>query len=286
MFIRYRKLDKGKTRIQVVENYWVSGKVRQKVLRHVGTAKDDSELVEMKKLAEYLKETIEEELRPKLFTKEQMPEKIDKSRFAQTQKDLPMLVNLHHLREEKRITTGFHDIYGKLFDVVGYGGILKSNKVSRGVFKDIVMARLSKPVSKRASCKMLAENFGIDYNLDQIYRMLDSLKSEKKNKNNEIVIIDRTPAIQNISYQYTKRLLNGKITLFFYDCTTLYFESFTEDELLRFGYSKDNKFNQGQVLLALLVTEEGLPCGYEVFPGSMYEDVLLVLRTMYEVKNI
>ena len=56
-------------------------------------------------MAEYLKETIDEELRPKLFTKEQMPEKIDKSRFAQAQKDLPMLVNLHHLREDKRITT-------------------------------------------------------------------------------------------------------------------------------------------------------------------------------------
>jgi len=101
--------------------------------------------------------------------------------------------------------------------------------------------------------------------------MLDSIKSEKKNKNKEVVFIDRIPAIQNIAYQFTKRLLNDKITLFFYDCSTLYFESFIEDELRRFGYSKDNKFNQGQVLLALLVTEEGLPCGYEVFPGNMYE---------------
>ena len=50
-----------------------------------------------------------------------------------------------------------------------------------------------------------------------------------------------------------------------------FFESFTEDELRQFGYSKDHKFNQGQVLLALLVTEEGLPLGYEVFPGNMYE---------------
>jgi len=61
------------------------------------------------------------------------------------------------------------------------------------------------------------------------------------------------------------------VTLFFYDCTTIYFESFTEDDLRRFGYSKDHKFNQGQVLLALTVTDEGLPVGYEVFPGNMYE---------------
>ena len=271
MFIRYRKSETGKTRVQIVENYWINKKVKQKVLRHVGTAEDESALEHLKKIAEYLKETIEDELRPKLFTKEQLPEKTEKSRFAQMQKELPMLVNLHNLREEKRITTGFHDIYGKLFDVAGYGQVSKSNKVSAKVFKDIVMARLAKPVSKRASCEMLAENFGIDYNLDQVYRMLDSIKSEKKNKKKEVVVIDRIPDIQNIAYQYTKRLLNGKITLFFYDCTTLYFESFTEDELRRFGYSKDNKFNQGQVLLALSATEEGLPCGYEVFPGNMYE---------------
>ena len=271
MFIRYRKLGNGKTRVQIVENYWIKKTVTQKVLRHVGTAKDDTELEHMKKMAEYLKETIEDELRPKLFTKEQLPEKIDKSRFAQMQKELPLLVNLHNLREENRIICGFHDIYGKLFDVVGYGQVLKSNSVSRKVFRDIVMARLAKPLSKRASCEMLAENFGTDYSLDQIYRMLDSIKSEKKNKNKEVVFIDRIPSIQNIAYQFTRRLLNDKITLFFYDCSTLYFESFIEDELRRFGYSKDNKFNQGQVLLALLVTQEGLPCGYEVFPGNMYE---------------
>jgi transposase len=77
----------------------------------------------------------------------------------------------------------------------------------------------------------------------------------------------------------------------FYDCTTLYFESFTEDELRRFGYSKDHKFNQGQVLLALMVTNEGLPVGYDVFPGNMYEgDTFKVaiekIKIRYHVKRV
>jgi len=271
MFIRYRELKDGKTRIQIVENYRVNGKVKQKVLRHVGTAKDEAELAHITKIAEYLKETIEDELHPKLFTKEQLPEKIEKSRLAQVQDKLPMLVNLQNLREEKRITIGFHEVYGNLFDEVGYGNVLKSSKVSAKVFKDIVMARLAKPVSKRASCEMLAENFGREHTLDQVYRMLDSIKSEKKNVANKIITIDKTYDIQMITQSYSKRLLNGKMTLFFYDCTTLYFESFTEDDLRRFGYSKDHKFNQGQILLTLLVTDEGLPVGYEVFEGNMYE---------------
>ena len=272
MFVRYRKVKNGSTRVQVVESYRVGNKIVQKVLRHAGTAKNDAELEYLKKVAEFLKETIEEELNPKLFTKEQLPERVAKiSRLDQVEAELPVLVNLHHLREEKRIITGFHEVYGKLFDRVGYGHILKSSKVSSKIFKDIVLARLAKPVSKRASCEMLAENFGISYNLEQVYRMLDAIKSEKKNVNGEVVITDKIPAIQNITFQYSKRLLNGRVTLFFYDCTTIYFESFTEDDLRRFGYSKDRKFNQGQVLLALTVTDEGLPVGYEVFPGNMYE---------------
>jgi transposase len=258
--------------VQIVENYRIGNKVIQKVLRHAGTAKNDAELEYLGQVAEYLKETIEEELNPKLFTKEQLPESVGKrSRIDHVEAELPMLVNLHHLREEQRIITGFHEVYGKLFDMVGYGQVLKSGKVSATVFRDIVLARLAKPVSKRASCEMLAEHFGISYNIEQVYRMLDAIKSEKENAKKEIVITDRIPAIQNITFQYSKRLLNGRVTLFFYDCTTLYFESFTEDDLRRFGYSKDHKFNQGQVLLALTVTDEGLPVGYEVFAGNMYE---------------
>ena len=274
--------------MQIVENYRVGNKVVQKVLRHAGTAKNEEELDYLKQVAEYLKETLEDELYPKLFTKEELPKKKAKSHLEQVEAELPMLVNLHNLREEKRITTGFHEVYGKLFDRVGYGNILKSSKVSNQIFKDIVLARLAKPVSKRASCEMLAENFGISYNLEQIYRMLDAIKSEKKNAKKEIVLTDKIPAIQKVTYQYSKRLLNGKVTLFFYDCTTLYFESFTEDELRRFGYSKDHKFNQGQVLLALTVTDEGLPVGYEVFAGNMYEGdtFLLAINKLKEKYSI
>ena len=81
----------------------------------------------------------------------------------------------------------------------------------------------------------------------------------------------RTTILQKRSWQYSQQLLGNEIPILFYDCTTLYFGSFTEDELRRFGYSKDHKFNQGQVLLALMVDSEGLPAGYGVFPGGIYE---------------
>jgi transposase len=97
--------------------------------------------------------------------------------------------------------------------------------------------------------------------------------------------------IQSKAYYATKQVLGGKINVLFYDATTLYFESFIEDDLKQNGYSKDFKFNQPQVILALLVTQEGLPIGYEVFPGSCYEGhtvipVLQKLKERYELEKI
>ena len=83
-------------------------------------------------------------------------------------------------------------------------------------------------------------------------------------------------------------MFGGKIDLIFFDATTLYFESFTEDELKQNGFSKDHKFGQPQVLLALMVTEQGIPIGYEVFPGSTYEGHTLIpmLESIKERYNL
>ena len=62
----------------------------------------------------------------------------------------------------------------------------------------------------------------------------------------------------------------------FYDVTTLYFETFTEDELRKNGFSKDNKLQQPQIVVALMVTPEGFPVGYEVFSGSTFEGHTLI----------
>lgn len=48
----------------------------------------------------------------------------------------------------------------------------------------------------------------------------------------------------------------------FYDVTTLYFEAFEEDEFRKNRFSKENKFQQPQILIALMVTKEGFPIAY------------------------
>ncbi len=64
--------------------------------------------------------------------------------------------------------------------------------------------------------------------------------------------------------------------LVFYDITTLYFESSSEDDFRKLGFSKDGKSNNLQILLELFVGQSGYPIGYEVFEGNKFEGHTLI----------
>jgi transposase len=56
----------------------------------------------------------------------------------------------------------------------------------------------------------------------------------------------------------------------------LYFETFEEDDLRKNGFSKDNKSQEPQVVVALMVSKEGFPFAYEVFPGNIFEGQTII----------
>ena len=64
-------------------------------------------------------------------------------------------------------------------------------------------------------------------------------------------------------------------------CTSKHFKS---DELRITGFSKDNKPQQPQIVIGLLVTHSGFPLSYEVFPGNTFEgtDNVANYRKIYE----
>src|SRR6185437_4795955 len=77
--------------------------------------------------------------------------------------------------------------------------------------------------------------------------------------------------VQQINFDHTIRILGGKLTVVFYDVTTLYFEAPDEDDLRRTGFSKDGKHNEPQIVLGLLVSENGYPLDHEIFEGDKFE---------------
>lgn len=129
--------------------------------------------------------------------------------------------------------------------------------------------RILKPMSKSKTFRTRDEllfDFS-DLTLDEIYNSLDVLAARKKTIINNLN--------KNIEAVYSRVK-----TIAFYDVTTFYFESFDSDELRARGMSKENKTNEVQVVLGLLVDGEGIPINYELFRGNTSE-----MKTIIDVIN-
>ncbi len=84
-------------------------------------------------------------------------------------------------------------------------------------------------------------------------------------------------------------LFGAKFDVLLYDLTSTYFECDAPDEQTdprRFGYSRDKRSDCVQVIVALVVTPEGLPLAYEMLPGNTADkttlrDMLQLIQKRY-----
>ncbi|MFQ5592449.1 MAG: IS1634 family transposase [Phycisphaerae bacterium] len=75
-----------------------------------------------------------------------------------------------------------------------------------------------------------------------------------------------------------KDLFNVEFDVLLYDLTSTYFEAnppFEEGDKRRFGHSRDKRSDCVQVVIALVVTPQGLPLAYEVLPGNTADNTTL-----------
>jgi len=73
-------------------------------------------------------------------------------------------------------------------------------------------------------------------------------------------------------------LFGAKCEVLLYDLTSTYFESdppFADNDKRQFGYSRDKRSDCVQVVIALVVTPEGFPLGYEVMAGNTADNTTL-----------
>ena len=283
MFVRIKKTPLSKkTAVQLVENTRKNGKVSQKIIRHFGYAINDEEIQALKRIAERYKLELINQSQPLLFSCDTIMDMLVEKVSKEQKISEALIVDLTQIREEKRLKVGIHQIYGNLFDVIGFHKCIDKwyrKKATLRLMRNIVMARIERPQSKRGSVQNLSDQYGIDAEVNSVYRMMDLIDDKVINKINQL-------AYNNIS-----NLFETPVDVVFYDCTTLYFESFVEDDLKIKGYSKDGKFNESQVILALMVTQCGLPLGYEVFPGNSFEgdtldQALDKLKNKYKIGKV
>lgn len=257
MFIRKKINKNGTYTILLVTGERVVGKKNPvtRTIKHFGTAKNKHELKTMLKQAEEYKTNLEI-VSPKAKT----------LRIAS---DLD-------IKSCSSRNTGFADVYGSMFDSVFNTLDLKPTSIQK--LRDLVIMRIAAPASKHKTAK-LAEEYGIDCKVDGIYKFMDLLTIPVANK------------IKKIVYEHTTKILAEEkrtIDVLFYDLTTVYFETSTQDEIRNFGFSKDGKHQHVQIMLAVIVTTDGLLIDYKEFSGNTFEGHTLipVLDEIKEQYNI
>ena len=128
----------------------------------------------------------------------------------------------------------------------------------------LVIARLCEPSSelhiaedwyRRTALDDLLGVASEDVYDERLYRALDRLLPHKESVEKHLV--KRLGELFAIEYD-----------LLLYDVTSTYFEGIGDPEICKRGYSRDHRPDCVQVNLALVVTKEGLPLGYELFEGN------------------
>jgi transposase len=114
----------------------------------------------------------------------------------------------------------------------------------------------------------LADLLGADFALAEIHKLYachDRLLSHKQ-------------ALFDHLVGRWRDLFNANFDVLLYDLTSTYFEAdppFPQADKRRYGYSRDHRPDCLQVVIALVVTPEGLPLAYEVLPGNTRDNATL-----------
>lgn len=246
MFVRKKKNKSGTVSVQIIDK-----SDGYKVVKTVGSSSDEKEIRQLARKAEKIIRTSSGQQK-ELFSFKNA-EEIAVEKF------------LKSLKNKQIHTIGPELIFGTLFDRIGF------NAIKDELFRHLVITRLVYPVSKLKTVDYLYRYQGITVQPDTIYRFLDKLQDRYKD------------IAERISFDYTKQALKN-INVVFYDMTTLYFEAEDEDDLRKIGFSKDGKFQKPQIMLGLLVGQNGYPIGYDIFEGNIFEGKTL-LPTLAKIRK-
>ncbi len=242
MYIRTKtfKNKDGSTRtyLQIVSNERVNGKPTQRVVANLGRLEELQENEVIDKMISGLTRYSNQE-----WIKAQVKE----------------------LRADWGKEWGPGIIFRSLWDDIGIGEILRhilcrtkiENNLAEATFA-MVLNRLSDPRSK----------LGVDTWMDKVYQpSFESLKLRHLYQALDF-LADNKDEIEEAIFSRIRNLFNLKLDLVLWDTTSTYFESNDEDELRRYGYSKDHRPDRIQIVIGVLMTAEGIPVAHEVFPGN------------------
>ena len=259
MFLKLTK-SKNFTYLQLVQSYRDNGKVRHKVITNLGRL--DILEKEKKNVVKIIKKLL------KLLQAEEL------------------VISKDNIKEVENLNWGYV-IYEKLWKKFELDEEMERLTINRKIkfnFKLSVFLMVIDRLLYQHSKKGVSDNqkrywqFDEEISLSHLYRSLDILSEMKEE-------------IEERLYFKGRDLFNQSLDIVYYDVTTFSFESVRRDSLRDFGYSKDGKHKEVQVVLGLLIDKEGRPVGYELYSGNTFEGKTLVdslkkLKERFSIKRV
>lgn len=253
-WVRRVRTASGATAVQIAES--VGG--RRRIVRHVGSARDEVELgllleAAHQLLADDAQGVLDLGISPSVPRGALIGDPSVRGLLAAMAPAREVVPRAGVLRASSvqlyEALAGVYDSLG--FDVLG-----------DEVFKDLVIARLVEPTSL----------LDVDRVLAALGRVAPSYATRKR------------ALTRAYSGDYRSRVaaacfahanVHGDLTLVLYDVTTLYFEAEKEDELRKVGYSKERRVDP-QVVVGLLVDRGGFPLEVTCWEGNKAETATIL----------
>ncbi len=165
-------------------------------------------------------------------------------------------------------------VFRKLWNDLKFDLIL-DGKFHEHIFM-MVLNRLCDPQSKLSCIKWkegIYEPLWNNLKLHELYRALDWLMINKEKVELDI-------------FNNVRDVFNQGLDLMLFDTTSVSYWGEAEEcpELLRFGFSKDNRDDLKQLIVGLLMTGKGIPVAHEVYPGNQV-DVKTFPQIISKVKD-
>jgi transposase len=258
--INKRKSGKSHYYWALVESYRTERGVRQRIVGYIGDVS--------KRRARGVHHAVErcDSYQQDFLSPEQLPQRVE--------------IQSRKTRTERQREFGGVWLGDKLFDRMGldtyfaeYFGSQREWADWPSIIKVLVLCRFFRPSSELMVAQHVYEHSALEDLLgiapeqvyeNRLYRALDKLLPCKD-------------GLQRHLKQRLETLFGIEYDLFLYDVTSTYFEGEMKGSILsQRGYSRDNRGDCKQVCIALVVTKEGLPLGYEVFAGNRSDSTTVV----------
>jgi Transposase DDE domain len=250
-WVRRVRTASGSTAVQIAES--VSG--RRRIVRHVGSARDEAELGLLMEEAHRLLEddrqgVLDLGITPQARQAGMIPGPRQPALFGGGPAPAARRV-VPRARTLKTASRLLYEVLAGVYADLGFGAL------GDEVFRDLVIARVVEPTSLLDADRVLAE-------LGQVPASLSTRKRTLRR------CFDGNYRGRLAELCFTRVLACGDVSLVLYDVTTLYFEAEHEDGLRKAGYSKERRIDP-QIVVGLLVDRQGFPLEIGCFEGNKAE---------------